>query len=118
MTGGAAGGEPGSRVCFSSLRKVLFWAFSACRSWRARSFARLLNVVRELPATADLQFLASKDNYSCNKQKPRVSPWGFRPLLTLHYLDVLGLQTLGAGRDFELDGLAFLQAAEAFGLNR
>src|SRR5271167_2895254 len=52
MTGAPEEG-PGWRVCFSSLRKVFFWAFSACRSWRARSLARLVNVVRELPAMED-----------------------------------------------------------------
>jgi hypothetical protein len=33
-------------------------------------------------------------------------------------LDVFGLQSLGAGDHLELHGLAFLQAAEAVGLDR
>src|SRR5271165_1144292 len=36
----------------------------------------------------------------------------------LRQLDVFGLQSLGAGDHLELHGLAFLQAAEALGLNR
>ena len=43
---------------------------------------------------------------------------GSQDPVELDYLNVFGLQSLGAGDDLKLDGLAFLQAAEALGLNR
>src|ERR1022692_4026619 len=52
---GASVGEFGS-----CLRWAFFWAFSACFSWRARSFCRFVKVVRELPAIHHAPFTHPK----------------------------------------------------------
>ena len=50
--------------------------------------------------------------------KPQDFVPGFLIRQNLRQLNVFGLQSLGTGHDLELNGLAFLQAAEALGLNR
>ncbi len=57
--------EVTASVSASCLRSALRWSFSARFSWRARSFWRLANVVRELGAIFLRLRSAPKDSGMC-----------------------------------------------------